>query len=175
MNLLANSIINHCIKLKWFVSISFFTTRLCILLNSISSAYHDIWYLLGAKNVYWINTFLYSLICLLGRLSDSENKILDNQHECYHHLAVVFSKKNECLPFTHQPLSYVKMLEFLKPDSLGDVSIELLNQRKNNTLQYLQLELIGFNPEQLDFLSPLILNKAHILAICWTVGRLRLC
>ena len=83
------------LKLKRFVSISFFTTRLCILLNFISSAYHDIWYLLGAK------------ICLLNKhislftdMSAQEDSLtLKTKYWTTNSviicLAVIFLRKNE--------------------------------------------------------------------------------
>lgn len=104
------------LKLKWFVSISFFTTKLCILLNSISNAYH-IWYLLGAKNVYWINTFLHSLICLLKKTLWLWKQ---NPGQPTWELSSVwqwfFSRKMSTLTwcFIHQPLFYVKMREFFE-------------------------------------------------------------
>ena len=66
----------------------------------------------------------------------------------------------------------LKCLSFFKPDSLGDVSIELLNQREKITpLPDPQLDSWDSAQNNLTSWLPLILNKAHILAICWNCGK----
>lgn len=121
-------------------------------------------------------SFIHWFLCL-GRLSYSENKVLNSQYECYNLFNNDISQ--EKWVHGHSGLSIslswhkLKMHVLWNLNSLGEVSTEVLSLRKQITcLPALQRVSWDSAQNSLQALWLLTSNKTHILAICLRHGKI---